>query len=91
MTVKFQCVRTLWSYIMLTYFIRYVKKYDDKTFFILTDRRPARVHPLLSTYYICCICVRYSTHYVFPTVSFVCQTSTVVAAVPAVSYYFVYM
>jgi hypothetical protein len=39
-------------------------------------------------YYICCICVRYSTHSVFPTVSFVCQTSTVVAAV---SYCIVYM
>jgi hypothetical protein len=30
--------------------------------------------------FFCC-----STHYVFPAVSFVCQTSTVVAVVPAVS------
>jgi hypothetical protein len=28
------------------------------------------------------LCVVYSTHYVFPTVSFVCQTSTVVALLP---------
>jgi hypothetical protein len=42
-------------------------------------------------YYICCKCVVYSTHYVFPTVSFVCQTSTMVAAVPAISYYCAYM
>jgi hypothetical protein len=34
--------------------------------------------------------VGYSIHYVFPTVSFVCQTSTMVAAVPAISYH-VYM
>jgi hypothetical protein len=49
MTVKFQCAQSLWSYIMLSYFIRYLKKYDDKTFFILTNKKPARVHPLLST------------------------------------------
>jgi hypothetical protein len=45
-------------------------------------------------YYICCICgicVGYSTHCVFPTVSFVCQTSTMVAAVPAISYYCAFM
>jgi hypothetical protein len=42
-------------------------------------------------YYICCTCVDYSTYFVFPTVSFVCQTSTVVPAVPAVSYYCAYM
>jgi hypothetical protein len=33
----------------------------------------------------------YSTHYLFPAVSFVCQTSTVVAAVPALLYFIVYM
>jgi hypothetical protein len=37
------------------------------------------------------LCAAYSTHYVFPTVSFVCQTSTMVAAVPAISYYYAYM
>jgi hypothetical protein len=42
-------------------------------------------------YYICCICVGYSTHHVFSAVSFVCQTSTMVIAVSAVSYYLVYM
>jgi hypothetical protein len=42
-------------------------------------------------YYICCICVGYSTHYEFSAVSFVCQTSTVAAAVPAVSYCIMYM
>jgi hypothetical protein len=42
-------------------------------------------------YYICCICVGYSTHCAFPTVGFVCQTSTMVAAVPAISYYCAYM
>jgi hypothetical protein len=42
-------------------------------------------------YYICCIFVVYSTHCVFPTVIFVCQTSTMVAAVPAISYYCAYM
>jgi hypothetical protein len=42
-------------------------------------------------YYIYCTCVGYSMHYVFLTIGFVCQTSTVVAAVPTVSYYFVYI
>jgi hypothetical protein len=42
-------------------------------------------------YYICCIFVGYPTHYVFPAVNFVCQTSTVVAAVLTVAYCIVYM
>jgi hypothetical protein len=46
---------------------------------------------MTSCVYICCICVGYSTHFIFPTVNCVCQTSAVVPAVPAVSYHVVNM